>query len=179
MEKLTLLWTFWVLAIFGDPVPCWWCLCGLICLYCYSRLPAYFHVNLCVPRCACASVPYFLGMHLFSCWVLKGKEMKCIEDLDLQLQHFPKSVRNCVFMSPSSLNSVMAWRHPAWQAGTWAPKQRQTPVTSLTTADNGHCLPCTHSWVCFLWYLDLLVQHCTLTIWFFYQVSCIILKLTM
>lgn len=67
--------------------------------------------------------------------------MKCIEDLDLQLQHFPKSVKNCVLISPSSLPSMMAGIHPAWQAGT--PKQRCTPVTSLTTADDGHYLPCT------------------------------------
>lgn len=164
MEKFTLLWTFWVLAISGDAVPCWWCLCGLISLYCCSRLPAYFHGNLCVPRCARSSVPYFLGMHLFSCWVLKGKEMKCIERLDLQLQHFPKSVKNCIFISPSSLPSMMAGRHPAWQAGMWAPKQRQTSVTSLTIANNGDSLSCTQSWVYFLWYLDPLVQHCTLTI---------------
>lgn len=38
--------------------------------------------------------------------------MKCIEDLDLQLQPFPKFVKNCVLTSPSSLPSVVAGRHP-------------------------------------------------------------------
>lgn len=37
--------------------------------------------------------------------------MKCIEDLDLQLQPFPKSVKSCVLISPSSLPSVMAGKH--------------------------------------------------------------------
>lgn len=39
--------------------------------------------------------------------MLKEKEMKCIEDLDLQLQSFPKSVKSCVLISPSSLTSLM------------------------------------------------------------------------
>lgn len=38
--------------------------------------------------------------------------MKCIEDLDLQLQPFPKSVKNCVLNSFFSLPFMMEGRQP-------------------------------------------------------------------